>query len=200
MAGRRGDELVLAIPSGGVPVACEIAKAHSLSLDLLIARKVQIPGNTEAGFGAVDPDGTEIFNEPLLRQLRLSEREIREQVRSTVEVIRRRNEVFRHGRPLPELEGRSVILVDDGLASGYTMLASAGFVRRRRPRSVVVAVPTCFDRTARAVLYSTDFLACLNVRSGYSFAVAEAYEHWHDLSDEEVLRTMDEFDGQGPAP
>jgi predicted phosphoribosyltransferase len=146
----RGDELVLGIPSGGVPVGVELAEALSLAFDLLVVRKVQIPWNPEAGFGAVDPEGGRVFNDSLLGRLSLTDEEVEAQVQKTVEVIRRRDGLFRGGRPLPELAGRGVILVDDGLASGYTMHAAVRFVRKRGPERVVVAVPTASGRTAES--------------------------------------------------
>lgn len=191
----RGDETVLAIPSGGVPVACEIAGALSLSLDLVVVRKIQIPSNPEAGFGALDPDGRRLINETLLSRLGLSEADVNAQVEKTLSVIRHREELFRGGAGGYDLEGRGVVLVDDGLASGYTMLAAAGFVRRRGPRSITVAVPTAARHTAEFIAREADRLLCLNVRGGFSFAVADAYERWYDLTDEEVLEILGRHGG-----
>lgn len=190
----RGDELVLCIPSGGVPVGVEIAGSLSLPLDLLIVRKVQIPWNPEAGFGAVDPEGGKVFNEVLLGRLGLSDEEVKEQVRKTLAVVRKRDELFRAGRPLPGLGGRGVILVDDGLASGYTMHAAVRFVRKRGAERVAVAVPTASERTVDFILPEVDDLFCLNIRSGFPFAVADAYRNWHDLSDAEVVSLIKQFD------
>ncbi|MEW6109575.1 MAG: phosphoribosyltransferase family protein [Nitrospirota bacterium] len=189
----KGNEIVMAIPSGGVPVAFEIAKAFSLPLDLLIVRKVQIPWNAEAGFGAVDPDGNKIFNEKLLGQLGLSEKDVNAQVEKTMATIRQRNRVFRPDMPAPELTERGVIIVDDGLASGYTMLSAVGFAKKRKARKVVVAVPTALDRTVDLILPEVDRLFCLNIRSGFSFAVADAYRDWYDLTDEEVLSIIGKY-------
>ncbi|MFA4935397.1 MAG: phosphoribosyltransferase family protein [Candidatus Methanoperedens sp.] len=179
--------IVLGIPSGGAPVAREIAAALNLSMDLMIVRKLQIPYNPEAGFGAMGLDGEIILNEGLLAQLGLTEDEIREQAKKTEEVIKRRNLIFRGGRPFPPLKDRSVILVDDGLASGYTMLAAVRSVKRKSPKKIIVAVPTASKRTVELILPEVDELICLNVRHGISFAVADAYRNWYDLSDEEVI-------------
>lgn len=181
------ESAVLAIPSGGVPVASEIAGALKLPLDLIIVRKIQIPFNPEAGFGALSPDGEVIFNERLLKQLALTDREIQMQVDKTLSVIRQRNELFRGGKPEPSVGGRSVIIVDDGLASGYTMLSAIRFMKKSRPLKIVVAVPTASKNTADFILPETDELHCLNVRSGFRFAVADAYRRWYDLTDKEVL-------------
>lgn len=179
--------IVLGIPSGGVPVAREIAAALHLPMDLLIVRKLQIPYNPEAGFGAMGLDGEIILNQQLINQLGLTEDEIRVEAEKTKEVIKRRNMIFRKGRPFPSLKDRIAILVDDGLASGYTMLAAVNFIKRKTPKKIIVAVPTVSKRTVGLVLPEVDELVCLNVRHGISFAVADAYRNWYDLSDEEVL-------------
>ncbi len=189
----KGDEIVLAIPSGGVPVGIEIARVFSLPLDLLVVRKIQIPWNTEAGFGAVDPDGEKLINEPMLGGLGITEKDVRAQVKKTVEVISRRNRMFRHDMPFPELIGRGVVIVDDGLASGYTMLSAVRFVKKRNAARILVAVPTGSGRTVKTVLREVDKLVCLNVRNGLFFAVAEAYRNWYDLTDEEVVSLLKEF-------
>jgi predicted phosphoribosyltransferase len=179
--------LILAIPSGGVPVAKELARIISLPLDLIIVRKLQIPFEPEAGFGALGPEGEVIFNESLLRQLRLSTEQVDEAIRRTLDVIQERNRLFRAGRTFPEIADRIVILVDDGLASGYTMLAAIRSVKKKNAGKIVVAVPTGSSRTVQMLLPKVDDLACLNVRTGYSFAVADAYRLWHDLADDEVM-------------
>ncbi len=184
---RGSDGIVLAIPSGGVPVAHEIAASLHLPMDLMIVRKLQIPYNPEAGFGAMGLDGEIILNEGMLNQLGLTEDEIREQAEKTKEVIKRRNQVFRKGETFPSLKNRVVILVDDGLASGYTMLVAIRFVKRKSPEKIIVAVPTASGRTVELILPEVDELVCLNVRHGISFAVADAYRNWYDLSDEEVI-------------
>ncbi|GBE01649.1 putative phosphoribosyl transferase/MT0597 [bacterium BMS3Abin08] len=187
------DGIVLGIPSGGVPVAAEIAKALGFPLDLIIVRKVQIPFNPEAGFGAVGPDGKALLNSELLSRLDLSEEEVEQQIQKTRDVIKRRDELFRGGSPLPSIKNRVVIIVDDGLASGYTMHSAIDFIRRGEPGKIVVAVPTAPKRTVDLILPQVDELVCLNVRSGFSFAVADAYENWYDLKDAEVISILRSF-------
>ncbi len=184
------DGIVFAIPSGGVPVAAEIAKALTLPLDLIIVRKVQIPHNPEAGFGAVSPDNKVLLNENLLSMLNLSEKEVEQQIQITREIIKKRNELFRKSVPFPSIKGRVAIIVDDGLASGYTMLSSIDYVKRHEPQKIVVAVPTGLKRTIEIILPEVDELVCLNIRSGYEFAVANAYENWYDLDDDEVISIL----------
>ena len=182
--------IVFGIPSGGVPVASEISDGLGLPMDVLIVRKIQIPGNTEAGFGAVGPGGEVIFNERLLGYLGLTKDEVRIQVEKTLANIEKRNILFRSGKAYPPLTGKTVIIADDGLASGYTMLAAVRFIRKKAPGEIIVAVPTGSRATIDLVLPEADEILCLNTRRGYPFAVADAYRNWYDLSEEEVLRIL----------
>jgi putative phosphoribosyl transferase len=182
--------IVLAIPAGGVPVASAIARDRGLPLDVLIVRKIQIPDNMEAGFGAVGPDGEVLLNERIVEDLRLSQKEISTQVANTLTVVQSREERYRKGRPQPEVKDRQVILVDDGLASGYTMMAAVGFLRQREAGQVIIAVPTASQRAVHLLMPKTDVMVCLNVRGGPVFAVADAYEEWYDLEDEEVIELL----------
>ena len=181
---------LFAIPAGGVPVAAEIARGLALPLDLIIVRKIQLPYTTEAGFGALNPAGEAIFNEELLQRIHLSGEDIAIQTEKTRAVIRRREERLRGSRPYPELAGESAIVVDDGLASGYTMRAAVQFLKRQGAGKIIVAVPTGAEHTVQALLPEVDELFCLNVRGGWSFAVAAAYQNWYDLEEEEVLEIM----------
>ncbi len=194
LSGYRGvDGIVLGIPSGGVPVAAEVAAALGLALDLIIVRKLQIPGNPEAGFGAVGPEGEVSLNADLVSRLGLTGKEVERQVQNTIETIRKRNDLFRKGRPFPPLGNKIVIIVDDGLASGYTMLSAVDFIRGHRPEKVVVAVPSAPKGTVDLILSRVEELVCLNVRSGPVFAVADAYENWYDLEDAEVISILRRF-------
>ena len=185
---------LLAIPSGGVPVAMPIARELSLSLDVVVVRKIQIPGNEEAGFGAVGPDGKVLFHDRIVDDLKLTTKEIKSQVNKTQRVLKRREEKFRRGKPQPVLKDRQVVLVDDGLATGYTMLAAVEFVRHQEARQVIVASPTASQRTVNLLMSQADALVVLNIRGGPVFAVADAFEEWHDLSDDEVIRLLKEVE------
>lgn len=185
------DALVLAIPAGGVPVGYEIAKAIGAQLDIIIVRKIQIPGNTEAGFGAVGPDGEVILNEKMLLSLRLTDQEIARQVSMTRKGVEKRIHVFRKGRPYPEVAERTVILADDGLATGYTMSEAVRFVKRRGAARLIIAVPTAPLSTADMLLPAVDELICLNIRTFFPFAVADAYRKWYDVGDEEVTSLLE---------
>jgi len=182
--------IVLAIPSGGVPVACSIAREMGLPLDVVVVRKIQIPGNAEAGFGAVGPNGEVYLHDRIVEDLRLTAKEINQQVDKARDVLKKREALFRRKATFPSLKGRQVILVDDGLATGYTMLAAVDFVRQLEARQVLVAVPTASQRTVAFLLPEVDVLVCLNVRSGPIFAVADAYQDWHDLDEREAASLL----------
>ena len=181
---RNAGALVLALPSGGVPVGVVVAKALNAALDLLIVRKIQIPDNPEAGFGAISPDGAQIINEGFLALLSLSNDSVEAQINKAMESVKQRN---RKSMPYTSFKGKTVIVVDDGLASGYTMLAAIRFVKRDKPQKVIVAVPTSSAGAIDFILAEVNELFCANIRSGPFFAVAEAYRNWYDLSDEEVI-------------
>jgi putative phosphoribosyl transferase len=189
--GYRGQALHLfAIPAGGVPVAAEIARALLTPLDLIIVRKIQLPWTTEAGFGALDPAGQAVINEDLLRRMPLSPEDIEAQIQKTAAVMQQREARLRGGQPYARLDGGPVMVVDDGLASGYTMRAALQFLKARGAGRLIAAVPTGSERTVWELLPLVDEIYCLNVRGGFSFAVADAYENWYDLTDDEVMALL----------
>jgi putative phosphoribosyl transferase len=188
--GQIKDGIVLAIPSGGVPVGMKVSETLDLSFDLAIVRKLQIPGNPEAGFGAITLDGSVFINEPLLVELNLSQDQIEEEKKRVQDELTVRNNLFREGRPFPSLKGKSVIIVDDGIASGYTMLASVYMAKEQTTLKTIVAVPTAPMRSIEKVASKVDAVFCPNVRTAPYFAVAEAYRQWHDLSREEVIELL----------
>ncbi len=184
------DTLVLAIPSGGVPVAKEISKILNLPMDLLIVRKIQLPWTTEAGFGAMNLDKDVVLNEKILNYYKLTKEQIEEQKEKTWKTLLERNKIFRKNKPFPDLKGKTVVIVDDGLASGYTLKAGIKYIKKRNPKEIIVAVPTCSYDSAQSVLPLVDKLICLNVRDIYPYAVADAYQEWHDLTKEEVINLL----------
>ncbi|MBS7643186.1 phosphoribosyltransferase [Candidatus Bathyarchaeota archaeon] len=181
---------LLAIPAGGVPVGYTVAKNFNFPFDVIIARKIQIPWNTEAGFGAISYDGTVLLNERLITQLGLTTEIVQWCISQTRKIIHERLKKFRGNKPFPELRKKTVILVDDGLASGWTMLAAVKSVRKQSPAKIVVAVPTASTSAVELVAPTVDKLICLNIRSGPVFAVADAYQKWYDLADEEVVEIL----------
>jgi len=183
--------ILLAVPAGGVPVGYAVAKELGVSMDVIVVRKVQIPWSTEAGFGALTWDGEKILNEALIRHLGLTKELIEESISKTRRIIHERLRRFRGDKPMPNFGDKVTILVDDGLASGFTMLAAARTVRRRKPEKIVVAVPTASLGAIELLKPEVEEIVCLNIRSGPIFAVADAYKNWHDLTDEEVTEILE---------
>lgn len=185
-AQRAGGALVLAIPCGGVPVALELARSLALELDVAPVSKVLLPWTTEAGFGAVAFDGSVWVNEDDVLHYGLEKAAIEEAVSAARTKVARRLKILRGDRPLPELAGRAVILVDDGIAAGSTMRAAIAALRRLQATKVIVAVPTAHRRAAELVAGLADEVYCANLRGATRFAVADAYEEWRDVSDAEA--------------
>jgi len=183
---RGEDVIVLAIPSGGVPVGCRISDRLGSPLDLVIVRKLQIPGNPEAGFGAMTLEGSVFLNERLMAELKLDHSQIQAETERVKAELEKRDRELRKGKSFPDPSEKRVILVDDGLASGYTMFASIYMVKKREAREIVVAVPTAPQRTVDAMLEAVHRVYCPNIRETPYFAVAEAYRNWYDLDTAEV--------------
>lgn len=186
--------LVCAIPAGGVPVGVQLAEAFQAPMMLGVVRKLKIPWNPEAGFGAMTWDGTIFLNDLLVKQLQLTPDEIKTAATETKEIIKQRVELFTGGNPRPSCQGLQVILTDDGLASGYTMLAAIEAIRPEGPAEIIVAVPTGSAGAVTLVSRKADTIVCLNFKDRYPVAVADAYRRWHDLSDEEVLESLRTLD------
>jgi predicted phosphoribosyltransferase len=184
--GLPGRALVLAIPAGGVPVAAALARRLGLPLELAVVSKVLLPWDTEAGYGAVAWDGTIRLNEPLVAALGLSPETVQAGIAATRERVARRVRTLRGDRPLPELGAAPAVLVDDGLASGFTMRVAIEALRKSGATAVHVAVPTGHLDAVERLAPSVDSLFCANVRGGRSFAVAAAYRSWADVSEDEV--------------
>lgn len=190
----RENLLVLAIPAGGVPVGCIVARELGADLDLICVRKLPIPWDPEAGFGALTPDGEIVLDPLLVRHLGLTDEVITQIAERVLVEVKRREMVFRGGRPEPVVEGRNVILVDDGLATGLTMLAAIRWVKKRRPTRVFVATPTASESAVARISCHVDALFVLNVRREMPyFAVADAYQEWRDLTDKDVIQYLKKY-------
>jgi putative phosphoribosyl transferase len=182
--------VICAIPAGGVPLGLEVARALQAPLRIAVVRKVQIPWNPEAGFGAVTWDGRVFLNRALMAGLDLSEAEVNAAVARARANVEERMEKFGGGKSPVTLEGRTAILIDDGLATGYTMLAAVEAARTELPAEIIVAVPTGSLQSVDFIAQRVDLVVCLNIRTGYSFAVAQAYDRWHDLTEREVQELL----------
>jgi len=179
--------IVLAIPAGGVPVAKEISSILGLPLDLAIVKKITPPFNTEFGYGAIAFDGTRLLNENYLEGMGLSQKVIDEGTRIARKKVSQRMEKFRGHHPFPNLKDQTVFLVDDGLATGITLLTAIRAIRNLGAKKIIVAVPTAHQESIQRILSEVDAVICPNIRSGFRFAVADAYENWYDISDEELM-------------
>jgi len=186
---QNSNAIVMAIPAGGVAVADELAKELRLPLDVAVVSKITLPWDTEAGYGAVAFDGTVMLNEDLLSRIGLSKEEIQGGIKKTKQKVARRLEMFRGNRPLPDFK-RPILLVDDGLASGFTLRVAIKALRKAGVTNIILAVPTAHSESAQTILKEVEAIYCPNLRSGLSFAVANAYEQWSDLDEQEVLRIL----------
>jgi predicted phosphoribosyltransferase len=191
---RDEEVLVLAIPRGGAEVGYQVARHLDADFSLLIARKLAYPQQPEAGFGAVAEDGSTVILDRATRWV--SDQTVEEVVEEQRQEIERRVAVLRKGEPLPDLEGRTVILVDDGIAMGSTMRAAIKLCRRRNPGKIVVAVPVAGREVAAEIGDGGDGLADEMVvleRPRFFRAVAQVYERWYDVPDSEVVALMEDW-------
>jgi putative phosphoribosyl transferase len=179
--------IVLGIPAGGLPVAAVIAHNLHLLFDILVVSKITLPWNTESGYGAVAFDGTVRLNEQLLPRLGLKKEEIQQDIRKTFYKVTNRVKSLRGEKALPDLSKRSVILVDDGCASGFTLMVGVESLRKAGAGHIIVAVPTGHWDSVQVMAQKVEAIYCANIRHGWSFAVADAYERWSDISDEELI-------------
>lgn len=195
---REEDVVVLGIPRGGVEVGYQVAKHLEADFSLLIARKLPYPDQPEAGFGAVAEDGSTVILEEASRWV--SDDTIKEVTQEQRDEIRRRAAVLREGKPLPDIEGRTVILVDDGIAMGSTMRAAIGCCRHAGVSEVIVAVPVASREIAEEMGRQRDGQADRVVvleRPEFFRAVAQVYERWYDVPDSEVLAIMERWRSEG---
>ncbi|MDY9923682.1 phosphoribosyltransferase [Methanobacterium sp.] len=187
------DAVVFAIPAGGVPVGAVIATKLQLPFEVAVVSKITLPWNTEAGYGAVAFDGTIRLNEGIISRLGLKDDVVQEGIEETLNKVKKRVSKFQRGRSSPQVAGRHVILVDDGIASGFTMLVAVEALKKADADQIIVAVPTAHWDAIRKVISDVDSLYCANLRSGWSFAVADAYIKWSDVSEEEVMGILKRF-------
>jgi putative phosphoribosyl transferase len=185
--------VVLGIPNGGVAVALGVALALEADLDLVISRKIPLPLSPEGGFGSVTDDGTSIFDEEVIKKAGLSEQQISYQVNKVRSDIRHRSLLYHAERRPVSISGRTVIVVDDGLASGYTMRAAIESLRHRKPDGVVAAVPVGPEAVVRALREVADRVVACVVSRESRFYVADYYRYWHDITDAEVLHCLKEW-------
>ncbi len=187
---RGADALVLGIPAGGVPVAAAVAEQLDLPLDAVVVSKITLPWNSEAGYGAVAFDGTVKLNDALVAAVDLSESDVQAGIARTRERVRRRDESIRGGEPFPDVRGKVLIVVDDGIASGFTVRTAVEALRGHAPEQLVLATPTARLESLLKLLDEVDLIVCPNVRSGAPYAVADAYRRWSDVDENDAMAIL----------
>jgi predicted phosphoribosyltransferase len=179
------DVIVLALPRGGVPVGYEIARELGVTLDVFVVRKLGVPGHEELAMGAIAGGGVSVVNDEVVAALGISEEAFEQATAREAEEVSRRERLYRGDRPPPALEGRTVILVDDGLATGSTMRAAVAAVRRRNPARVVVAVPVAAESTCEQLRGEADEVVCVATPPWFS-SVGQWYLEFSQTTDAEV--------------
>jgi predicted phosphoribosyltransferase len=194
----RPDVLVLALPRGGVPVAAEVARALGAPLDVFVVRKLGVPGHEEFAFGAIATGGVRVLNEDVVRALQIPDRVIDGVAAREQEELARRERVYRGDRPPLDVRGRTVILVDDGLATGATMHAAIRALRQQQPARIVVAVPTASPEACDELKRVVDDVVCATTPDPF-YAVGLWYEDFSQTTDEEVRELLARSTGAGRA-
>ena len=187
---RRSDVLVLALPRGGVPVAFEVAQALYAPLDVFIVRKLGVPGHEEYAMGAIASGGIRVLNTNVIHMLGISDAALEAVTAAEQIELDRREALYREHRPAPVVTSRSVILVDDGLATGATMLAAVKALRSQHPARIVVAVPTASAEVCEQMGRDADEVVCATTPEPFR-AVGRWYEDFDQTSDEEVRELLD---------
>lgn len=195
----RDDVLVLGLPRGGVPVAFEIATRLDAPLDVLIVRKLGVPGHEELAMGAIASGGIRVLDHDLIRRARVSQPALDAVIRREMAELERREQMFRGARPPLDVTGKTVILVDDGLATGSSMLAAIGALRTRNPGKIVAAVPIAPPETCRAVRERVDEMLC-SITPQQMYAVGVWYEDFSQTTDAEVRLLLDQAESLHTQP
>jgi putative phosphoribosyl transferase len=183
------DAIVLAIPAGGVPVAAAIARSFALPLDVIPVSKILLPWTTEAGFGAVAFDGSVYVDAAAVARFGLTGDDVRASTDAARSKVQRRMRRLRGEKPLA-VRGRTVIVVDDGIAAGSTVRAAVAALRKLEPSRILIAVPTGHAGSLATTASDVDAIYCANIREGVRFAVADAYVRWTDVTDEDAEKAL----------
>jgi len=185
----RPGTLVLALPRGGVPVAFEVARSLPAALDVFIVRKLGLPGHEELAMGAIATGGVRVLNEEVVRPLWISADVIDQITQVEQAELQRRERDYRGDRPVPEIQGRTVIIIDDGLATGSTMRAAVAALRRQSPSKIVVAVPVASEQTCDEFRKEVDDVICAATPEPFR-AVGLWYDQFSQTSDDEVRELL----------
>jgi putative phosphoribosyl transferase len=181
----RMDLLVLALPRGGVPVAFEVARALAAPLDVFLVRKLGVPGHEELALGAIATGGIRVLNQSVIQSLKIPDKVIDQVAAHELQELERREHTYRDGRPAPDVKDHTVILVDDGLATGSTMRAAVAALRQQQPEQIVVAVPVAAPATCEEFRSEVDDIVCAITPEPF-YAVGLWYEDFSQTTDDEV--------------
>jgi len=193
LAGRIGkDGVVLAIPRGGVVVGAELARKLGLKLDLIIPRKIGSPQNPEVALGAIAQDGAAILDRRLIELLGVTDAELKEIMTYELEEIKRRMSLYRGSANHRNYTGKQIVVVDDGIATGYTMLAALRSARNLRPRELILAIPVAPPETLEILKKEVEHSVCLLTPANF-YAVGQFYESFDQTDDEEVVKILKEL-------
>jgi predicted phosphoribosyltransferase len=194
---RRRDALVLGLPRGGVPVAAALARELALPLDVFLVRKFGVPGQPELAMGAVASGGVRVLNPEIVEAAGLSDDAVDEIARRERDELERRERVYRDGRPPPDLNGKTVIMADDGLATGATMVAALRSVRRFAPGRVVAAVPVASPHVCEEMHAHADEVVCARTPE-HLYAIGAWYENFGQVTDDEVKSLLNDAGDVAP--
>ncbi|WP_435005480.1 phosphoribosyltransferase [Tundrisphaera lichenicola] len=186
---RRPDVLVLALPRGGVPVAYEVARALEARLDVFVVRKLGVPGNEELAMGAIASGGVCVLDDDIVQALQIPRQVVEATMARELRELERREQEYREAQPPPEVRGRTVILVDDGLATGSTMKAAVTALRQLQPDRIVVAEPTAATETCEDFRHLADECIC-DITPDPFYAVGLWYEDFSQATDDEVRELL----------
>ena len=185
--------VVLALPNGGVPVALEVANVLKADLDLIVCRKIPMLLNPEGSLGAATDDGTVILNEEAVKRTGLSRQQLEHDIGRIRADIKQRSLLYKGNRPIVRVGGKTVILIDDGLASGFTMMAAVESVRHRRPKEIVVAVPVAPAVAVKRLERVADKVVTCTTSFAPKFYISDFYRYWYDVSDNDVVRYLNQW-------
>ncbi len=187
--------LVLALPRGGVPVGFEVARALHAALDVCLVRKLGMPGQEELAIGAIASGGACLLNQEMIRALHIPPRQVEAVTQKEAQELERREHLYRGNRAALDVHGRTLILVDDGMATGYTMRVATTALRQKIPRKIIVAVPVAPSAACREVGREADSVVCLSIPPDF-YAVGEWYRDFSQVGDTEVGELLDRSQSQ----
>ena len=189
------ETLVFALPRGGVPVAVEVAQALDAELDVFVVRKLGAPGQPELALGAVASSGVQVLNDALISRIGVSEAELEKVAEGERQELQRREQLYRGERAAPNIKGRTVVLVDDGLATGASMRAAVAAVRQAEPAKLVVAVPVAAPDTCEALSEEVDKVVCVATPTPF-YGVGRWYTDFRQVTDDEVRALLEPSPGK----